>query len=160
MGKLRSTYGQYVDEYGGHAFYSFPTVEALADASVEQKLRNLGFGYRAKYIQKTADVIVNRLGGITWIQALRSLPYEHAHAELQQLAGIGAKVADCICLMALDQPSAIPVDTHVWQIACRDYGLAKSGKSLTPRLYKKVGDHFRSLFGEYAGWAHSVRSLL
>lgn len=62
--------------------------------------------------------------------------------------------------MSLDQPGAIPVDTHVWQIASRDYGFSKRGKTLTSQLYTQVGDHFRALFGEYAGWAHSVNQTL
>jgi len=33
--------------------------------------------------------------------------------------GVGRKVADCVALFSLDQTSAIPVDTHVWNIACR-----------------------------------------
>ena len=40
---------------------------------------------------------------------------------LLQLTGVGAKVADCICLMALDKHDVVPVDTHVLQIAVRDY---------------------------------------
>ena len=32
-----------------------------------------------------------------------------------------AQVAACVCLFALDKPEAIPVDTHVWQLATRYY---------------------------------------
>ena len=31
------------------------------------------------------------------------------------------QVAACICLFALDKREAIPVDTHVWQLAVRYY---------------------------------------
>ena len=31
------------------------------------------------------------------------------------------QVAACICLFALDKYEAIPVDTHVWQLAVRYY---------------------------------------
>ena len=62
--------------------------------------------------------------------------------------------------MSLNKHSAIPVDTHVWQIAQREYGFNVKNKgssnSLTPRNYEAVGDHFREIFGEYSGWAHSV----
>ena len=30
-------------------------------------------------------------------------------------------MADCVALFSLDQTSAVPVDTHVWNIAIRDY---------------------------------------
>ena len=32
----------------------------------------------------------------------------------------------------------------------------KSYKSVTDKIYKEIGSHFRGLYGEYAGWAHSV----
>lgn len=56
-------------------FYSFPTIETLAsDPKVEQILRELGFGYRAKYIAQTARILEGR-GGIEWCKSLRSLSY-------------------------------------------------------------------------------------
>lgn len=42
-------------------------------------------------------------------------------AMLLELPGVGRKVADCVALFSLDQTSAVPVDTHVWNIAIRDY---------------------------------------
>lgn len=45
----------------------------------------------------------------------------------------------------------------VWQIAQRDYKFGKGKhRSLTKATYDAVGDHFRSLWGKEAGWAHSV----
>jgi len=59
--------------------------------------------------------------------------------------------------MSLCKHHVVPIDTHMWQIAIRDYGLnVKKGKTLTAKSYALAGDHFRSIFGEYAGWAHSV----
>ncbi|KAJ3030199.1 UNVERIFIED_CONTAM: 8-oxoguanine glycosylase ogg1 [Siphonaria sp. JEL0065] len=60
--------------------------------------------------------------------------------------------------MSLDKFDAIPVDTHVWRIAKRDYGLSSSAvtKSLTAKNYKAIGDKWREIFGEYAGWAQSL----
>ena len=60
-------------------------------------------------------------------------------------------------LFCLDKTDSIPVDTHVWQIAARDYmPKLNQAKSLTDKLYEEIGDHFRNLWGPYAGWAHSV----
>ena len=62
-----------------------------------------------------------------------------------------------MALFSLNQASAIPVDTHVWDIAVRDYdSTLAQRKSLTPTVYEAVGDIFRSRFGPFAGWAHSV----
>lgn len=45
----------------------------------------------------------------------------------------------------------------VWQIAQRDYHFGKGKhRSLTKATYDAIGDHFRSLWGKEAGWAHSV----
>ena len=91
------------------------------------------------------------------IYHVRSKPYDEAKMELLKLTGIGPKVADCILLMSLDQPSAIPVDTHMFQIAAQKYLPHLRGrKSVTEKMYTEIGDHFRGLYGEYAGWAHSV----
>lgn len=70
------------------------------------------------------------------------------------------QVADCICLMSLGHLQAIPVDTHVYQIAKRFY-LPKlaNNKTVTEKIYNEIGDHFRELYGPLAGWAHTVSKL-
>ena len=167
-------YGPLVGHIDDQPLHDFPRPEALAGAGVESHLRELGFGYRAGYIAKTAKIVVNeRPEG--WLQSLcnsedlgdnvdqKGLPaggrgaYRKAHEELLQLQGVGPKVADCVCLMGLGWGESVPVDTHVWQIAQRDYKFGKGKhKSLTKATYDAVGDHFRSLWGKEAGWAHSV----
>ncbi|KAG0081513.1 8-oxoguanine glycosylase ogg1 [Podila epicladia] len=140
-------------------FYGFPTIEALAHDDVEDTLRKLGFGYRAKYIAQTAKKIQAMDNGLEWLMSLRSMSYEDAHVALLTLQGVGPKVADCICLMSLDKHNTIPVDTHVWQIAVRDYKFrfeGKAPKTISPAIYKAVGKHFADIFGDYAGWGHSV----
>lgn len=53
------------------------------------------------------------------------------------------QVADCVCLMSLDKMEAIPVDTHVKQIAERDYSLHFATKSCTDAVYNKIGKHLQ-----------------
>eukprot|EP00982_Pelagococcus_subviridis_P005048 29464-Pelagococcus_subviridis.AAC.6 len=60
-------------------------------------------------------------------------PYRDARAALAELPGVGPKVAACVCLFSLDKHDAIPVDTHVWQLAVEHYVPALASKSLTPR---------------------------
>ncbi|XP_002735040.1 N-glycosylase/DNA lyase-like [Saccoglossus kowalevskii] len=154
--RMCQKYGEKICEVEGLPYYSFPSVSALASKQTEQQLRELGFGYRAKYISQAAMHIMENYNE-NWLASLRDVSYKEAHVQLMKLAGVGAKVADCVCLMSLNKYNAIPVDTHVWQIATRDYmkSLRKT-KSLTDKVYKQVGDFFRELYGEYAGWAHSV----
>lgn len=159
-------------------YHDFPRPEDLAQDGVEAKLRALGFGYRAKYIHQTAQLVAAQPEG--WLDSLRNPAapafgqpdegkdggtwsnegregYRAAHEALLTLQGVGPKVADCVCLMGLGWGEAVPVDTHVWQIAQRDYKFGK-GKhaSLTKATYDAVAAKFRSLWGQEAGWAHSV----
>ncbi|XP_041861061.1 N-glycosylase/DNA lyase isoform X1 [Melanotaenia boesemani] len=138
------------------SYYDFPTVSALADSSVEGCLRDLGFGYRARFLQQSARQILDT-HGLQWLEGLRRVPYLEARDALRTLPGVGTKVADCVCLMSLDKSEAVPIDTHVWQIAKRDYKYATNNrqKTLTDKLHKEIGDFFRELWGPYAGWAHS-----
>ena len=48
---LTSHYGDKILVEDGRTHYTFPTVKSLCAEGVEEKLRSLGFGYRAKYIQ-------------------------------------------------------------------------------------------------------------
>ncbi|XP_060536663.1 N-glycosylase/DNA lyase isoform X2 [Cylas formicarius] len=154
--KLSEFYGSKICDIDGEAYYSFPDVQALAQDSVEQKLRACRFGYRSKYINNSAKLILSE-GGDKWINDLQSLNYGSAKKKLMTLAGIGAKVADCICLMSLGHLEAIPVDTHIFQIAASLYmpELATQ-KTVTQKIYNAIGDHFRELYGPLAGWAHTV----
>ncbi|KAK6303765.1 hypothetical protein J4Q44_G00262190 [Coregonus suidteri] len=140
------------------SYHDFPSLHALADNSVEACLRDLGFGYRARFLQQSARQILDSHSGHQWLQGLRSAPYLQARDALRTLPGVGPKVADCVCLMSLDKACVVPVDTHVWQIAKRDYSCAAGNgqKSLTDKVHREIGDFFRHLWGPYAGWAHSV----
>ncbi|XP_010740384.3 N-glycosylase/DNA lyase [Larimichthys crocea] len=139
------------------SYHNFPSLSALADSSVEACLRDLGFGYRARFLQQSAKQILDT-HGLQWLEGLRGVPYVQARDALRTLPGVGTKVADCVCLMSLDKAEAVPIDTHVWQIAKRDYNYASGNaqKSITDKLHRDIGDFFRKLWGPYAGWAQSV----
>ncbi|KAB8227017.1 8-oxoguanine glycosylase ogg1 [Aspergillus alliaceus] len=175
--KLCANYGPFIASIDGRAYHDFPPPDALTGDDVESKLRSLGFGYRAKYIYQTA-LIVSTQREKGWLDSLRNPEspalgveaapggemrpegregYREAHEKLLELQGVGPKVADCVSLMGLGWGEAVPVDTHVWQIAQRDYKFGKGAhKSLTKATYDAVGNHFRKLWGKEAGWAHSV----
>ncbi|XP_068221734.1 N-glycosylase/DNA lyase-like isoform X3 [Palaemon carinicauda] len=89
--KLCTLYGPPLSEVDGTVWHAFPSVSALAAPGVEATLRNNGFGYRAKYIQKSAEMIAEK-GGEAWLHSLKKLPYPECHAQLSSLCGIGAKV--------------------------------------------------------------------
>jgi N-glycosylase/DNA lyase len=92
-----------------HPYHPFPPPSALSDPSTEAKLRDLGFGYRAKYIQKTAAMLCETHDEPEkWLASLRKLGLDDAREELLKLHGVGPKVADCIMLMSLDQVRLSP----------------------------------------------------
>lgn len=130
--KLCNHYGPLIGHIGSQAFHDFPPAEALTGPGVEQHLRQLGFGYRAKYLHQTA-VMVAEEKGVDWLDKLRNPEnpnlgvspesagdmaeggregYRLAHEQLLGLQGVGPKVADCVCLMGLGWGEAVPVDTH------------------------------------------------
>lgn len=158
---LCNEFGTYINDYKGLSFYSFPSPEDLAKPDTEQLLRSLGFGYRAKFIYNTACKFVDGNFpeiSIETLHTMREKSFEEAHEYLLQLTGVGPKVADCICLMSLDKHEVVPVDTHVYQIAVRDFKFKgkKDLKSMNKQVYDDIREHFKTLFGPYAGWAQSV----
>ena len=166
LASFRKTYGQHLVDLpcrsdGAAAItwrkvYSFPKLEAL-QAATDQGLRDMGFGYRAPYIVETRDLL-QELGGHEYLISLRAIKdADQVQEKLIEFKGVGRKVADCVALFSLDQMEAIPVDTHVWHIACREYDPSLSDvKSLTPTVYRRVGDLFQERFVSHAGWAHSL----
>lgn len=94
-------------------FHPFPPPSRLAQPEVAAELRNLGFGYRADFIQKTAKMLVDAHETSEgdevseppekWLVTLRDLPTTEARVELLKLMGVGRKVADCVLLMSLDK---------------------------------------------------------
>ena len=103
-----------------------------------------------------AEPVANDLIGI---EAAKTISRLQVQNQLMLMPGVGRKVADCVALFSLDQTEGIPVDTHVWDIALRDYDpllSLKGAKSITPAIYEEVGEVFRKRFPRKAGWAHSV----
>ncbi|XP_062490096.1 N-glycosylase/DNA lyase isoform X2 [Pezoporus occidentalis] len=153
--RLCQAFGRHLCHLDAQPFHAFPSLAALAGDDAEARLRALGFGYRAKFVSGTARAITEGLG-VEGLHQLRTVPYAEARRVLCTLPGVGTKVADCVCLMALDKAEAVPVDTHVWRIARQRYGMELGGRSITPRAHQEIGDFFRGLWGPRAGWAQAV----
>ncbi|CEK17836.1 3-methyladenine DNA glycosylase/8-oxoguanine DNA glycosylase [Chthonomonas calidirosea] len=133
--------------------FAFPSVSALS-AVDERDLRAGLWGYRAPFVIKTAQKLLQKPQG--WLRALRDVPYAEAHEALLEFPGVGPKVADCVCLFALDKWEAVPVDRHIYRLGVRLFLPHFEGRSLTPRLYRAVAEAFRERFGPMAGWAQQT----
>lgn len=109
---LCERYGERLKSRSGKVYFAFPTPEALAAAGTDE-LYACNLGYRSRYIRESAGIIAQ---GIVDLEAVKQMKYETARSELMRLCGIGRKVADCICLFALHQTEAFPVDTHIMKV--------------------------------------------
>jgi len=106
--RLAAEYGETVD-FDGRSYQAFPTPEALA-ARTEGELRDLSLGYRAPYVQRTAEMVAD---GEADPSAAVGREYEAAREYLTQFVGVGDKVADCVLLFSLGYLEAIPLDTWI-----------------------------------------------
>jgi len=89
----------------------FPTVEALADAPVDQVMQawaGLGYYSRARNLHACAKAVVERFGG----------EFPPTEAELLTLPGVGAYTAAAIAAIAFNQPAAA-VDGNVERVVSR-----------------------------------------
>ncbi|XP_020291020.1 N-glycosylase/DNA lyase isoform X2 [Pseudomyrmex gracilis] len=157
--KLCSLFGQKICSVENKEYYDFPTIEILKEKKVENILKSEKFGYRAAYIVNAAERL-SALGGRNWLTNLQkenNIPYQTAREQLMTLPGIGPKVADCICLMSLGHLDAIPIDTHIFQIAQANYlPHLRKQKTVTPKIHTEVSNYLRELWGPLAGWAQAI----
>ena len=123
-------------------FYSFPGWAKLKNLH-ETEARNLGMGYRAKYLVGTAQYLSANPDFLTEVQ---NFPYLKARSMLMKLPGVGPKVADCILLFGAEKNEAFPIDTWILQSLEKQYGM--SGWKL-PQMEEFARIHF----GEHAGLA-------
>ncbi len=145
-----ATYGEILTTVEGVTVHRFPGIETIASI-LESDLRLHGFGYRAATIPHAAAQLLER--GPGWLTDLANGPYLEAHKALCEIKGIGPKLADCICLFALDHSEAVPIDTHIWQAVTRLYHPDWLDKPLTDTRYLAASHHFRTRFGALSGWA-------
>lgn len=150
MEALAARYGEPLAELEGAVQYAFPSVEVLASAD-EGLLRSDLWGFRAPRVIDAARHIQAQPEG--WLEGLRSMSRAEACGELAKIGGIGAKIADCVALFGLGHDDAVPIDTHVRQIAVRLFRQDLAAKSLTPAVYDQLAELYRERFGPYAGWA-------
>ena len=112
--------------------YAFPSPEVLAKMS-EEDLAPIRAGFRARYIIDGARKVQS---GEVDLDALKSLSYNDAKAQLMKITGVGVKVADCVLLYGLHRLEGFPVD--VWM------------KRAMAVLFDGISGES---FGEYAGIA-------
>jgi len=126
-------------ERDGLEFCGFPAPERLAEVP-EEELRQKKFGYRAKYLVKTAKMVA----GDYPIESARDLPYDDARELLMRLPGVGGKVADCALLFGCGHMEAFPVDVWVDRLLKKWCGIDEKNRDRAARAA-------REKFGPNAG---------
>ncbi|KCZ79751.1 hypothetical protein H312_02864 [Anncaliia algerae PRA339] len=134
--------GKYLGTINDQKFYAFPTLDKLNDVD---DLINNKFGYRAEYVCKTAEKLINYSNDY---KILRNKCLEKDF--LVSLHGIGNKVSDCIKLMALEQFNIVPIDTHIYKAMKLIFN---DNRKLSKSNYKEFQERFYSKFGDCCGIA-------
>lgn len=103
-------------EVSGMKIYAFPKYDEIDLSLFDDK--SLGFGYRAPYLREICEFVA---ANPSWLSELQNMNYDDAMKSLMERKGIGAKVANCICLFGLHLTDSFPIDTHVKQILDKHY---------------------------------------
>ncbi|MBQ3472505.1 MAG: 3-methyladenine DNA glycosylase, partial [Methanobrevibacter sp.] len=159
--KIKHNWGEKV-EFDSGTFYGFPKPNQFLDffeTPIEEadadghsfeidcythNLKSCGVGYRAPYMKKASEMI---LDGDINIGDIFSMDYDEAFDLILKMPGVGPKVADCILLYGFRFEEAFPSDVWIKRIISHLYF---EGKEISADKTRDFGiEHF----GEYAGYA-------
>lgn len=145
--RISKKYGTKI-EWNGQEYYTFPTVEQLSLATVDE-LRKLGLGFRDKRVYETTKIILNK-----------DVDLEKLHQEqdtiivrdtLLTLPGVGPKVADCILLFStLKRLEVFPIDVWVRRVMNELYIHNPQEEKVNKKEIEKLA---KKKYGDLAGIA-------
>lgn len=110
--RISKKYGKKI-EWEGNKYYTFPTIEELSEATVED-LRALGLGFRDKRVYETTKIFLNK--EMTIKELIEEQDVNKLREKLLTLPGVGPKVADCIMLFGLKRFEVFPIDVWVRRV--------------------------------------------
>lgn len=147
INRLSKTYGNKI-EWKGKEYYTFPTVEQLAKADV-QDLRELGLGFRDIRVYETTRKIRNKEIDLEKLHQEKSTT--KVRDMLLTLSGVGPKVADCILLFStLKRFDVFPIDVWVRRVM---NDLYIGNKDETKVNKKEIENLAREKYGNLEGIA-------
>ena len=136
-------YGKFICQDENRKYYSFPTVEELSKATVEELREFAKVGFRDKRIFDTVNMIKNENIDL---DSFENLETDNLREELLKFSGVGNKVADCIMLFSYKRGEVFPVDVWIKRVMEELFI-----KEETP--VKKISKEADRIFGKYAGYA-------
>ncbi len=140
---IAKEYGDYIGEFKGEKYYSFPDAKTLSKVDVSDIREKARVGFRDQRIIDSSKMIDQ---GLVDLDEVFKLDRLSAQEELMKLPGVGPKVSDCALLFAFRKGDAFPVDTWVKRVMEHFYL-----KEETP--VSRIGKIGHELFGSLAGYA-------
>ena len=95
----------------------FPTPEQLSKATM-LNLSSCALGYRGAYVRDAIEKVFER---IVRLDEFRKTPDEDMLLELQQIKGVGMKIASCVALYAYHRLNIAPVDVWIKRAIQEDF---------------------------------------
>ena len=135
--KMSKKYGKKI-VWNNNEYYTFPTIEKLSKASVED-LRKLGLGFRDIRIYETTKMIKENKINLKELAKLDDT--EKIREELLKLSGVGPKVADCILLFStLKRLDVFPIDVWVRRVMNELYIKKEDEKKVSKKEIMKLAN--------------------
>jgi len=116
MDRISAACGLVINDTKG-AYNAFPDAESIAFLG-ESGLRDLGLGFRAKYVNHAAHIVSQQQLNL---KELIGSPYLETYESLISIRGVGDKVANCVMLFSLDQDNSFPVDVWIRRVLREEY---------------------------------------
>src|SRR6266536_2629555 len=127
---LRTRFGER-REIDNHVVYTFPNAQRIGRA-FETELRECKLGYRAKNLRATAQRISS---GEFDLEGWSRLQDGDLRKNLCELAGVGAKIANCVMLFAYERLRAFPIDVWIERVLRQHY-LPRRKKMTAQQLWE------------------------
>lgn len=138
---LSENYGEFIEEYKGKKYFSFPKPEVLATIEPEEIREIARVGFRdIRIVEASKMYLENRE------KYSRELEDIQLGENLLEMPGIGPKVRDCILLFGYSRYKTFPVDVWVKRMMETLY-IKKSIPN------KKILEYALDLFGDLRGVA-------
>ncbi len=145
--RISKKYGNEI-VYNGKIYYTFPTVEELSRATVED-LRGVGLGFRDIRVYETTHMILDKKVDLKTLEQEKD--FNKVRETLLTLSGVGPKVADCILLFStLKRWEAFPIDVWVRRVMNELYIQNIDETKVNKTQIEKIA---REKFGDLAGIA-------
>ena len=127
---LQQTGVKTVIPYFARFMERFPTVSALADATLEEVYlywQGLGYYTRARSLHTTAGIITNEFNGV----------FPKTQKEVLKLKGIGPYTAASLLAFAFNFPETV-IDGNVIRVICRLYNLTSPAAQISNLIREKA----------------------